>query len=819
MKFVDVIVPLPLPNRFTYLVPKEMEKGIDIGTRVIVPFGKRKMYTAIVVAIHTTPPQRYDAKELIELLDKQPIVRKPQLEFWKWISQYYLCSEGEVLQAAIPTGLKIESQTQVIINPNYTADTVLTEKELTLLDCLSDGKIHTVQSLSKVTTYRDTLSVVKSLLQKEAVEVSEEWNEKYRAKKETYVKLTPYSSQEQNLKEIFETLERAKKQSALLLQYLTLSNILKKNTPTVEVSQKELLAHTQTSAGVLNALIDKNILTTYTKTVGRLNNEPIETIKPSTLTSPQQVAYEDINRQFTNKETVLLYGVTSSGKTEIYIQLILETLAQKKQALYLVPEIALTTQLTNRLKKIFGNKLGIYHSKFSDAERVEIWNNLLNDQHYEVIIGVRSSIFLPFRQLGLIIVDEEHETSYKQHQPAPRYHARNAAIVLATMHHAKTLLGTATPSIESYHNTQNGKYGLVTLDTRYKEIALPHIIVENTREAYRKKQMQGNFTPLLKEKIEKALQQNEQVILFQNRRGYAPYLECKGCAYVPKCQNCDVSLTLHKHLNQLTCHYCGYIENQPHTCPVCHTPQLRDKGIGTQKIEEQIKEFFPTAKVQRMDFDTTRSKKSYENIIANFESGKTDILIGTQMVTKGLDFERVSLVGILNADNMLNFPDFRADERAFQLIEQVSGRAGRKHKRGTVILQTSQPQHPIIEQVVAHDYLQMYHTQCDIRQTYHYPPYYRLIEINVKHRKESIAQQAAERLATLLKNILHKRVQGPNKPAINRVKNFYINQLFVKIEPTISYEKVKTVLQEHIDFLRSQDPFKSTYIQLDIDPN
>lgn len=819
MKFVDVIVPLPLRTRFTYILPESMQENVFIGTRIIVPFGKRKMYTAIVVNIHHNAPQQYTAKQIIEVLDRQPIIRKSQLQLWEWISQYYVCSEGEVLQAAIPTGLKIESQTQVIINPEYNEKEPLDEKEIRILDILSDGHIHSIQEIIKLTAYRDALSIVKNLLQREAVEVSEEWNERYRKKKETYIKLTPYSSQQEHLKEIFEMLEKAKKQSNLLLQYLTLSNAIKKNSPTIEISKKELLTQTNTNIGILNALIEKNILTTYTKTIGRLNNEVLETIQPPILTPPQQEAYKNIKALFEKKNTVLLYGITSSGKTEIYIQLIQQTLANKKQVLYLVPEIALTTQLTNRLKKIFGNKLGIYHSKFSDAERVEIWNNLLTNQPYEVILGVRSSIFLPFKELGLIIVDEEHESSYKQQQPAPRYHARNTAIVLASIHKAKTLLGTATPSIDSYHNAQSGKYGLVTLNTRYKEIALPHIIVENIKEAYRKKQMLGNFTPLLKEKIEKALHQNEQIILFQNRRGYAPYLECKGCSHVPKCKNCDVSLTLHKYLNQLTCHYCGYTENVPTTCPICHTPQLEDKGMGTQKIEAQIKDFFPHAVVQRMDFDTTRSKKSYQNIISNFELGKTDILIGTQMVTKGLDFERVSLVGILNADNMINFPDFRADERAFQLIEQVSGRAGRKHKQGTVILQTSQPQHPIIQQVVAHDYLQMYETQCEMRKTYHYPPYYRLIEINVKHRNESTTQQAAETLSKLLRGILNKRIQGPNNPLINRVKNLYIKQIFIKIEPEISYQKVKEILQEHIDFLVSQAPFKATKISLDIDPN
>jgi len=516
---------------------------------------------------------------------------------------------------------------------------------------------------------------------------------------------------------------------------------------------------------------------------------------------------------------VLLHGVTSSGKTELYIHLIQKVLNEGKQALYLVPEIALTTQLTARLKRIFGKKLGVYHSKFSDAERTEIWNNLLNDKGYEVIIGVRSSIFLPFRQLGLVIVDEEYETSYKQFDPAPRYHARNAAIVLASMHGAHTLLGSATPAIESYFNAVRGKYGLVKLDRRFEEISLPEIVVVDLKEAYHKKQMNGHFSDLLMHEMQKTLQNKEQIILFQNRRGYAPYLECKSCNYIPKCKNCDVSLTYHKTTNALTCHYCGYTESYPASCPVCGTPAaFSTHGFGTEKIEDEIKKIFPEARISRMDLDTTRSKKSYETIITDFEEYKIDILIGTQMITKGLDFDKVSLVGILNADNILNFPDFRSHERAFQLLSQVSGRAGRKDKQGKVILQTYQPKHPIIQQVIANDYEGMFANQCEERKQFKYPPYTRLILLIVRHHDRQILQEASHQLTNSLRSVFGRRVQGPSDPLILKIQNFYIKHILLKIEIEASPEKTKKLIRDCINLSLSQPSFKSVHIQIDVDP-
>jgi len=742
MKYIDVIVPLPLGGTFTYSVPDEWADAVRIGMRVVVPFGKKKMYTAIVSIIHTHKPELlYELKDVICLLDNQPVLRYPQLKFWEWIGAYYQAYPGDVYQVAVPAGLKLESETQVCINPDFEAETFLSEKEQRILDALSDGKPVNVAELNKVTEIRDVLPTLKILLEKGAVEVNEELTEKFRAKTDIFVRLTEEARQEENLKQIFDKLGRAKKQLDMLMMYIDLSKCLIPARQR-EVSRKELLEKSGASPAVLAGLVEHGALETYVKEIGRLDISDIQTNAVYVLNEFQQTALSDIEKQFKIKSVVLLHGVTSSGKTEIYIHLIQKALDEGKQVLYLVPEIALTTQLTTRLKRVFGKRLGVYHSRFSDAERVEIWNNVLNDKSYDVIIGVRSSVFLPFRQLGLVIVDEEHETSYKQYDPSPRYHARNAAIVLASMHGAKTLLGSATPSIESYFNAETGKYGLVELHQRHEEMQLPEIMVVDTKEAYHKKRMEGHFSDVLIEKIAKALGNKEQIILFQNRRGYAPYIECKACAYVPKCKNCDVSLTVHKVFNTLTCHYCGYTEPIPTVCPVCKTPNLNTKGFGTEKIEDEIRHIFPEARVSRMDLDTTRSKKSYEKLISDFEQHKVDILIGTQMVTKGLDFEHVSLVGILNADNLLNFPDFRAHERAYQLMAQVSGRAGRKNKRGLVVLQTSQPEHTVIGQVIRNDYAAMYKLQTEERKQFKYPPYFRMIQITLRHKDVQVVKQA-----------------------------------------------------------------------------
>ena len=817
-KFVDVILPLPLGNTFTYSVPEEWADQARIGMRVVVQFGKKKMYTGVIHLVHIVPPTVYTAKEIICLLDNEPILRRPQMKFWEWISSYYQAYLGDVYQAAVPAGLKLQSESLVCINPDFEAETHLTERESKLLDALSDGKTIFISELNKITEMKDVMPILKQLLEKGAVEISEELTQKFRPKTDTFVRLTVEAKKEDHLRRLFDELGRAKKQLEVLMMYIDLSKCLLPAKQR-EVSRKELLERAGASAAVLSGLVERGALETYVKEIGRLDMNDVSTSEQYTLNDNQQRAYNEIEKQFVDKKVVLLHGVTSSGKTEMYIQMISKVLAEGKQVLYLVPEIALTTQLTSRLKRVFGKRLGVYHSKFSDAERVEIWNNVLNDKTYDVIIGVRSSVFLPFRQLGLVIVDEEHESSYKQYDPAPRYHARNAAIMLASMHGAKTLLGTATPAIETYHNALTGKYGLVELNQRHEEMAMPEILVVDTKEAYRKKQMESVFTPLLLEMIGKALQNHEQVILFQNRRGYAPFIECKVCAFVPHCKNCDVSLTVHKVFNTLTCHYCGYTEPIPNICPKCGTPgSLSTKGFGTEKIEDEIKLIFPDARVSRMDLDTTRSKKSYDKIISDFEQLKVDILIGTQMVSKGLDFERVSLVGILNADNMLNFPDFRAHERAYQLMAQVSGRAGRKNKQGTVVLQTSSPEHPIIGQVIRNDYKAMYATQCEERQLFKYPPFYRIIQIVLRHRDPSVVSQAAQKLANDLRAVFGARVLGPNIPVVARVQNLYIKHILLKIENEASSERAKEILRQITDQVQADSRFKSLWVNLDVDP-
>ncbi len=818
MKYVDVVVPLPVSGTFTYAVPTEWINSVRIGMRVVVQFGSRKLYTGIITVVHTQEPTLYKPKEILSLLDTEPVLRRPQYKFWEWISGYYMSTIGEVYQAAVPSGLKLESETEVCINPDFEADEVLSAKEQQVLDALSDVKPHSIAELNKFCSVTDIMPVIKKLLDKGAVEVNEFVSEKFKAKTEACIRLSSTFSEDEKLKSLFDNLSRAPKQLALLMKYIELSKCLKAKDTEI-VFKKTLLEKTGISTAVLNSMVEKGIFEIYQQETGRLGVAALETEQVYSLNDFQQKALSAIEHQFIEKPVVLLHGVTSSGKTEIYTHLINKTLAEGKQVLYLVPEIALTAQLTSRLKRVFGNKLGIYHSKFSDAERVEIWNNVLLNKSYEVILGVRSSIFLPFRHLGLVIVDEEHEPSFKQYDPAPRYHARNAAIVLAHMHGAKTLLGTATPSIESYFNAQTGKYGFVELKERHEEMQLPEIQVVDMKEAYRKKQFEGHFSDVLLEKIASALQNKEQIILFQNRRGYAPFVECKACAYIPKCKNCDVSLTLHASVNTLNCHYCGYTERLPDICPVCKTPGLQTRGFGTEKIEEEIKKIFPDARVQRMDFDTTRSKKAYEQIIAAVENHKIDILIGTQMVTKGLDFQKVSLVGILNADNLLNFPDFRAHERAFQLMAQVSGRAGRKHKRGLVIIQTSTPQHPVITQVLHHDYLTMYELQSTERQQFKYPPYYRMIQITLKHRDAAVVNRVAKEMAAEMKAVFGNRVLGPVIPAVSRIQNLFIRQILFKIETEASLQTAKNYLQDIMQRMLSKQAFKSVRISFDVDPN
>lgn len=816
-KYVDVIVPLPVMGQFTYAVPEELEGKVEWGCRVIVPFGAKKYYTGIVIRTDTTPSGEYETKEVSEVLDTHPILLKHQFAFWKWMADYYLCTWGDVYNAAVPSGMKIESETRVEGNPDFEASAPLSEKEQKVLDLLGQGKAQDIARLEKESRIRNLLPVIKSLLDKEAVRIKEELKQNYKPRTEARVRLTERMRNERNLHIQLDLLSRAKKQQAVLMKYLELSHWEEGKEPE-EVSRTRLLEAAQTASSVLNGLVEKGILEIYLHETGRLCTDDAGTTQVNTLSQAQQTALNTILHSFTQKNVCLLHGVTASGKTEIYIHLISQVLEAGKQVLYLLPEIALTTQITERLRRVFGNRLGIYHSKFPDAERVEIWQKQLSDSPYDVILGVRSSIFLPFQKLGLVIIDEEHETSYKQQDPAPRYHARNAAIMLASIFGAKTLLGTATPSIETYYNARQGKYGLVELNERHRQIQLPHIELVDIKELGRKKRMNGQFSPLLLQKIKEALESKEQVILFQNRRGFAPMIECRTCGWVPKCRNCDVSLTYHKRLNQLTCHYCGYTYQVPAVCPACEGTELVNRGFGTEKIEDDIRQLFPEARVARMDLDTTRSRTAYEKIISDFEEGRTDILIGTQMVSKGLDFDRVSVVGILNADSMLNYPDFRSHERAFQLMAQVAGRAGRRNRQGLVVLQTKSPDLPLIRQVLDNNYRELYEDQLTERRLFRYPPFYRLIYVYLKHRKEEVAEQAAAQMAAYLRNGLGDRVLGPDKPPVARIQALFIRKIMVKVEQEASLQKIRLYLTEVQRAIVADERFRTVNVYYDADP-
>ncbi|WP_431435113.1 replication restart helicase PriA [Bacteroides hominis] len=816
-KYVDVILPLPLPRCFTYSLPDEGAEEVQIGCRVVVPFGRKKYYTAIVRNVHHYAPTEYEVKEISTVLDTSPILLPGQFRFWEWLADYYLCTQGDVYKAALPSGLKLESETIVEYNPDFEADAPLSEREQLVLDLLAKEPEQCVTKLEKESGLKNILTVIKSLLDKEALFVKEELRRTYKPKTEARVRLVADASGEENLRRIFDELDRAPKQLALLMKYVELSGVLGDGA-SKEVSKKELLQRASASPAIFNGLVEKQIFEVYYQEIGRLNRLVGKTVELNVLNEHQQRAYHEIMQSFQEKNVCLLHGVTSSGKTEVYIHLIEETLRQGRQVLYLLPEIALTTQITERLKRVFGSRLGIYHSKFPDAERVEIWQKQLTEEGYDIILGVRSSVFLPFRNLGLVIVDEEHENTYKQQDPAPRYHARNAAIVLASMYGAKTLLGTATPSVETWQNATTGKFGWVELKERYKEIQLPEIIPVDIKELHRKKRMTGQFSPLLLQYVREALDNKQQVILFQNRRGFAPMIECRTCGWVPKCKNCDVSLTYHKGINQLTCHYCGYTCQLPRSCPACEGVELMHRGFGTEKIEDDVKLIFPEASVARMDLDTTRTRSAYEKIIADFEQGKTDILIGTQMVSKGLDFDHVSVVGILNADTMLNYPDFRSYERAFQLMAQVAGRAGRKNKRGRVVLQTKSIDHPIIRQVMTNDYEDMVAGQLAERQMFHYPPYYRMVYVYLKNRNETLLDVMAHTMAEKLRALFGNRILGPDKPPVARIQTLFIRKIVVKIEQNAPMSRARELLLRVQREMIEDERFKSLIVYYDVDP-
>ena len=818
-RFADVILPLPLYRYFTYRIPADMQGRLRQGHRVVVSFGRSKFYTAIVVALHDTEPQGYEVKEIATLLDDEPIVLRPQLKFWEWIAEYYLCSVGDVYKAALPSGLKLESETSLSVNSDYeeSAEEPLSEREAVLMQVLSEQGRLTVHELEKLTGLRNTLPVLRRLVEREAIFVSERIRANYKPKTEVCLRLSFEPGNQEALRNAFELVKRSKQQETLLLSYLELSHFMQPGNY-AEVSRTALLERAGVSAAVLAGVVNKGVMLTYKREISRFAKVMRHCADLPTLSSEQSRALNEICSAMRDKSVTLLHGVTSSGKTEIYTHLIDNALKQGRQVLYLVPEIALTTQLTDRLQRVFGDKLLIYHSRFSDNERVEIWQKLLTDREPKVILGVRSSIFLPFHNLGLVIVDEEHETSYKQYDPAPRYHARNAAIVLAQMYDARVLLGSATPAIESYYNAQCGKYGLVELLTRYSNNPLPEVRTIDMREQRRKKLARGNFSEPLVQEVHKALEREEQIILFQNRRGFAPMVECRECAWIPKCTQCDVSLTYHKRDNRLVCHYCGYSCEVPRMCPACLQPTIEVRGFGTERIEEDVESIFPDTPLARMDLDTTRSRNAYQEIIDNFAEGKSKILIGTQMVTKGLDFDRVSVVGILSADTMLSFPDFRAHERAFQMMAQVAGRSGRGKSRGIVFLQTSQPETPVISQVIRHDYVGMYNEQLSQREAFGYPPFTRLIYIYLKHRDEAVLDTLSQQYATILRKVFGERVLGPDNPPVARIQSLYIRKIMLKVEVSASMAQVKDLLRQIYERSLADDRFKALTLYYDVDP-
>ncbi len=818
-QFAEVILPLAVQGTYTYRIPESMD--LKVGYRVLVPFGRKKYYTAIVVMTHDIEPQGYQVKEILALLDEGPILRHPQLKLWQWIADYYLCTVGETYKAAVPSGLKVESETQISINPDFEEETPgeLNDRERVILDFTNQrGKVQ-ITELTNATGFKNVEGIVSRLLDKGAVHVAERVMDNYRPKTETCVRLTIERTDEQALHGFFDRVSRAKKQEQLLLAYLDLSQWLQRSKPVQEVTQEALLKRSGCTQPVLAAARKNEIFEIYKREINRFELLGTGLVELPKLTEPQRTAYLQIHDSFKEKAVTLLHGVTSSGKTSIYMHLINDVLKLGKQILYLVPEIALTTQLTQRLQRVFGERLLIYHSKFSDNERVDIWKKLLSASDPCVIIGVRSSVFLPYSNLGLVIVDEEHDTSYKQQDPAPRYNGRDTAIMLAHMHGAKIVLGSATPAIDTYYKALNGRYGLVELNTRYADIEMPQVHIIDLKKAWKKHEMNGMFSLELIDECRKALGDNEQVILFQNRRGYAPMVRCKECAWIPTCVNCDVTLTYHRHVETLTCHYCGHTITLPTVCPACGNPTIEVVGYGTERIEDEIDKVFPGEKISRMDLDTTRSKASYDRIIDEFSQHKTSILVGTQMVTKGLDFDAVSIVGILNADTMIHFPDFRSSERAFNMMEQVAGRAGRKNKQGKVIIQTSNPSHPVIEKVVEHDYKGFYNKEIAEREQYGYPPFTKIINIYLKHKQDDVVLEMAVRYSNLLRQVFGGRVLGPEAPMVSRVQTFYIRQIVLKMELSASMTKVKKILRDLYEQLLAIDSrMRTTRLYFDVDP-
>ncbi len=815
--FIEVILPLSLPKTFTYCVSEAEYNYMQIGMRVAVPFGKNKIYTALVIELHQNAPVLYEAKEIQEILDLKPIVNELQINHWLWISNYYMCAIGDVYRGALPSALLLESETIISLkSETFVDEASLSDEEFLVHQALQQQSSLKVKDIISILNKKNIFPIIQKLINKNILFLQEEMLEEYKPKLIRYIRLHKQYQVEEGLKALLEDLKSANKQKEVVLCFFQLQAQETRGRAEAKksISLKQLTETANSSTAIIKALIDKQIFEEYFIQEDRVNFDKNKTGSQFSLSKAQQKAFDEIKKSFIEKEVCLLHGVTSSGKTEIYTKLIEEYIEQGKQVLYLLPEIALTTQLVSRLTQYFGNKVAVFHSKYSNNERVEVWNQVLNcSEKAQIVIGARSALFLPFSNLGLIIVDEEHEQTFKQQDPAPRYHARDAAIVLASAHQSKVLLGSATPSIETYFNAQSNKYGLVTIAERFGKVQMPNVELVDLKDSYFRKRMKGHFSTTLIDAIAEAFSLGEQVILFQNRRGFSPVLECMTCGHVPQCQQCDVSLTYHKFKSQLRCHYCGYAMAKPTNCHSCSSVHLTTKGFGTEQIELELAELFPAKNIKRMDQDTTRGKYSFEKLIDSFKNREIDVLVGTQMLAKGLDFDNVSLVGIMNADNMLYHPDFRAFERSFQMMTQVSGRAGRSEKRGKVIIQTYNPVHNVIQQVTNNDYEGMYKEQLYERQIYKYPPYFRLVKLTLKHRDFEKLKEGTQWLYQVLKQNFDIPILGPDEPAINRIRNEYIRTIMIKIPSNKPLQPTKKTIQKVLnsfDLVAQYRPIKVT---------
>ncbi|MCP4313543.1 MAG: primosomal protein N' [Bacteroidetes bacterium] len=819
-RYAEVIVPLAVAGIFTYAIPEDLLGKLNPGKRVLVSFGKRRIYSAVVHSLISESPADFTPKEILEILDDTPHVRPTQLQLWDWMSSYYMCRLGEVMRAALPSGLRPESESRVGVCADFEDDGSMDSHERLLYEVVKDQGEVTIGDLEMTGISERPMKILKKLIEKGAVEINESVRSRLRKRRVSYIQLSPGLNSEDDLHRSLDSLDRAPRQKELLERYLQLAGTDQAGGATLVLRSR--LLQRDGDAGALSALLKKGVLEQLAREeMNKRGEDSHPEGSPNELNTEQSRALDSVKEQFKKQQTVLLHGVTSSGKTELYVHLIREQLDLGKQVLYLLPEIALTTQIIERVQRVFGGRVGVFHSRYSDSERVHVYRNLLgltDEEPYGVVIGVRSAIFLPFSELGLVIIDEEHETTFKQHDPAPRYHARDSAQVLALFHGARVLMGTATPSFESFYNAKNGKYGYAEIQGRFGAVAKPEIVLANTRVATHRKQMVSHFTPQLLKGIKETLEAGEQVILFQNRRGYSHFIMCNECGEIPMCSRCDVSLTYHRISRKLECHYCGYNQNMPDACPSCSSTNMTMKGFGTEKIEDEIALVFEGIRVGRLDTDTARSQKAYERVIGDFAAGRLDILIGTQMVSKGLDFAKVSLVGVMDADSMLHFPDFRAFERSFQLISQVSGRAGRRKKRGKVIIQTSDPEHPVIDQILRDDYDTLFREQMEERELFGYPPFTRMIRISFRHKIPSFLDGATDLVEKELRAIFSSRVYGPQYPPVRKVHDTFIKQIILKIERKASAERAKELLDSVLTKTLNSEVYRSIRISVDVDP-